>query len=321
MAILSIVLGYIINGVADTPDTRSFVSSAVTTPLMNLLRPMPMAANKSISTSLLSIASSGSAVSLSSLKDFQIAVFNPSVVSTDAITSSNAKDTQPTASASTPVAATIPTIEHGPAECDCGCGLLTWPARTETTDLMLRPTASSLSVLTKPVNSVSVIPSHTPIVGKGKGKASDLDNSLYALSTRMATSLSEYFGFSPMVQAVMTDIQELIVALDQLAHTITRQTAAVWEQSKGVLSVTRNELKHRNDRAKTRAQQIRKAGGMWISSLKDQFKGRAETAQENARALRRRISARRAELRRLRQAKKLERRERRAANAVQAAGN
>ena len=315
MAILSIVLGYIVNGIADTPDTRRLVASAVTTPLMNLLRPMPTVANKSLSTPLLSVPSSGSALALSSLKDFQVAVFNPSVVpAANAMTSSGAHDAQPTASTSTAVVAAASHLVDGPGECECGCGLLTWPARTETTDLMLRPTASSLSVLTNSINSVSIIPSHTPVVvvGKGKGKASPLppkpDNTLYALSTRMATSLSEYLGFSPMLHAFVTDTRELVAALDALADAISRQTAGAWGQSKSALALVRDEWRSRHDRAKTRAREIRQAGGVWVWMIKDQFRCRAETARENARALRRHINTRRAERRRLRQVKREKRR-------------
>ena len=110
-----------------------------------------------------------------------------------------------------------------------------------------------------------------------------------------------------MAEAVVTDLRELIVALDHLADTITRQTDIAWEQTRSVVMVVGTELKQRNERAKARAQQLREAGGVWLVSLKDQFMDRAAVAKENARSLRRHVRARRLEKRRQRQAAKQER--------------
>lgn len=324
MAILTVVLGYIVNGTLRTPDTR-FNASAVATPLLNILKPVPSVVNRSLSTPFLSISSSSSALSLSSFKDIQVAIANPNVTpaTADTTTVASSYAAQSTASTSSSMSTVPANGVDGPAECQCGCGLITWPAKTETTDLVLRPTASALSILPHTVNSVSVIPSHTPVViGKGKGKAADQDSSLYALSTRMATSLSEYFGFSPVMRAAVTDIQDLISAVDQLAHAITRHTSLTWTQSKDAVSVLCVSLKARNERAKVRARQIREAGGAWISTLRQHVRERAEVARENARSLKRRMSdsdirtsfrARRTERHRLRHLRRLERQERKRA--------
>ncbi|EKM58377.1 uncharacterized protein PHACADRAFT_252649 [Phanerochaete carnosa HHB-10118-sp] len=317
MTILSMVLAYIINGTMSAPETRRFSTSAVTNPLLNLLRPDPTAINRSLSTSILAITSSSSALSVSSLKDFEMAIFKPGSSCADVVVESTSQDAQFTASTSSSATVATATVTDGPAECECGCGLVTWPAKTETTELILRPSGSGLSILTNTVSSISVVPSHTPVVGKGKGKASDLDNSLFALSTRMANSLSEYFGFSPLVQAVTTDIRELIAAIDQLAHAISRHAAFVLGQSKTAISVVAVELKQRNQRAKDRARQIRETGEMWISTLREHLKARSQAAKENAHRLKHRMSdnrksraARRAERRHLRQLKRAEKLER-----------
>ena len=319
MTILSIVLAYIVNGSMSAPDARRFTTSAVTSPLLNLLRPDSTVINRSLSTPFLAITSSGSAVSLSSLKDFGVAVFKPSSVSSDITTGSSSQNAQSTASSSSSTApAVTATTVDGPAECECGCGLVTWPAKTDTTELMLRPTGSGLSVLTNAINSISVVPSHTP-VGKGKGKAVDPDNSLYALSTRMANSLSEYLGFSPIAQAIATDIQELIAAVDQLAQAISRNAAMALDQSMTAVAVLRVELKQRNERAKERARQIREAGEVWYSTLKEHFKTRSQAAKENAHRIKHHVgdhrksrATRKAERRRVRQVKRMERLEKRA---------
>lgn len=328
MTILSMVLAYIVNGTMSAPETRRFSTSAVTNPLLNLLRPDPTVINRSLSTPILAITSSGSALSLSSLKDFEMAIFKPSSSSADVVVESTSQDAQPTASTSSPPSVTTTSVIDGPAECECGCGLVTWPAKTETTELILRPSSSGLSILTNTVNSISVVPSHTPVIGKGKGKGKviDQDNSLYALSTRMANTLSEYFGFSPLAQAVTTDIQELIAAVDQLAHAISRHAAFVLEQSKTAVSVIAVELKQRNQRAKERARQIRETGEMWISVLREHLKARSQAAKENAHRFKHRMSdgrrsraARRAERRRLRELGRAERLERRTERNVKRA--
>jgi hypothetical protein len=285
MAILSIVIGYIVNG--SMQSSSGFHTCAITSPLMSFLRPVPTAMNKTTSTSLIALTSSDASVSLSPSKDFDVVVFSPSVVTADLITPASAHAAKPTASTSS--VAVAPSAVTGPAECDCGCGLLTWPARTDSTDLMLRPTTSALSVLTNTVNSISVFPSHTPSTGKAKGKAPDHDTSLYSLSTRMASSLSEYFGFSPIVQAVAADIDELLRAVDQLAAAITRHTAVAWGQSQKALASLRSELEYRNERARARARELREVGQHWVSSLKDHIKARTKMARENARSVKRRV--------------------------------
>ncbi|GJE88748.1 hypothetical protein PsYK624_048310 [Phanerochaete sordida] len=329
MTILSMVLAYIVNGTMSAPDARRFSTSAVTSPLLNLLRPDSTTINKSLSTPILAITSSTSAISLSSLKDFEMAIFKPSSSSPDVVVESTSQAVQPTASSSSAATVPAPTVVDGPAECECGCGLVTWPAKTETTELIIRPTGSGLSILTNTISSVSVIPSHIPMSGKGKGKAVPEDHTLYAVSTRMANALSEYFGFSPLAQAIATDVQELIVAVDQLAQAISRSAALALEQSRAAVAVLAGELRQRNERAKERAREIRGVGEAWVANMKEHLRARAQTARENAQRIKHRMSdgrkarsTRRAERRRLRQvmrAEKLERRAERMAEKVMAA--
>lgn len=322
MTILSMVLAYIVNGTMSTPDARRFATSAVANPLLSLLRPDPTVINKSLPSPILAITSSGSALSLSSMKDFEMAVFKPSSNSLDVVAEPTPSDSQPTASTSTASVApvTTPSVVDGPAECECGCGLVTWPAKTQATELMLRPTGSGLSVLTNTVNSISVVPSHVPMPkGKGKGKVISQDNSLYALSTRMANTLTEYFGSSPLAQAVATDVHELLAAVDELAQALSRTAALALAHSRSALAIVAGELQQRNRRAQERARQIRAAGEGWVAGLKEHLRARSHAARENAQRLKHRLgdtrrarAARRAERRSARQLRRAERLERRA---------
>ena len=78
------------------------------------------------------------------------------------------------------------------------------------------------------------------------------------------------------------------LVIDNLVQAISRQTAVLWDASRSAVSVLQDTLQERNEHAKARARQIREVGGQWFSSLKEHFKGRAEMARENARAMKER---------------------------------
>ncbi|KAI0342759.1 hypothetical protein BDW22DRAFT_1357263 [Trametopsis cervina] len=280
-AILSIVLGYIVHGSLNATGIETLTNRTIATPLMGLLRPSLAVANKSQPTGLITVGPTNLALSTHAFKHLDVAVFNPS-------TSVEASATaQPSSSSSTAAVSKPRATSTDPAECECGCGLLTWPGKTETTDIMLRPTSSSLSAKADTITSISIIssPSQHKDKGKGKAKASAVDTSLYALSTRIVTSLSEYFEFTPLGKPTDQDLQELFDAIDQLSSAISRQTSELWEQSKGTVSTIQDKLEKRNERAKRRAREMRQIGESWISSVKEKIKTHTELAKVNAKAI------------------------------------
>lgn len=175
------------------------------------------------------------------------------------------------------------------------------------------------------ITSVSVISPPPQFHGdkKGKGKAKADDSSLYSLSLRLSTALSEYLEFTPLGKTTQQDIQEILDAVDQLSSAITRQTSTLWEHSKGAVSTMHAKLEKRNERAKKRAKQIRHASECWIRGMTETIKTRAEVAKVNAKAIGERVVQRmearhahaREQGRKTRKQRRAERKERRAARS------
>ncbi|KAI0690001.1 hypothetical protein BC835DRAFT_1529011 [Cytidiella melzeri] len=280
-AILSIVLGYIVHGSFNAPVIDAMTNRTLATPLTGLLRPSLAIANKSQSTALTSVGVSSFALSSPSSKNSAIPVHNSTPASSISATST-AQPASSSSSASTPRA-----TASAPEECGCGCGLLTWAGKTETTDIMLRPTSSGLTKQVDTITSISVLSPPPPHQHKSKGKerASSIDTSFHALSTRIATSLSESLAYAPLGKAVQHDLQEILDAIDQLSSAISRQTSVLWEQSKGAVSTIQEKFEKRNERAKHRAKQIREVGERWISSVKETIKTHTDLAKVNAKAI------------------------------------
>jgi len=175
-----------------------------------------------------------------------------------------------------------------PSECACGCGLITWPGKIKpATDVMLRPTPPSPALRDSSKSSLALIPSHPHYHDKGKGKAvMRADESLYALSTRLAESVSEYFDFRTVTAVVVRDVQELLDALDELVHAIGRQTAFAWEQSKGTALGLKAQIQRKHERARARALELRQMGGRLLESVQERVRGRTSAAKDNAKAVR-----------------------------------
>ncbi|OSD06592.1 hypothetical protein PYCCODRAFT_1431596 [Trametes coccinea BRFM310] len=315
-AILSMVLGYLING--SLPSTGHPATS--TTEIVP--RPMPPTPQVNMSTSMpMPTTSSTSAMALvsSSLKEFALAVLSPYPV---ASTSSVATKAVPSPTAS---AAADPAPEAGaPSECECGCGLITWPGKLKPeTDVALRPTppAPSIAGQTFHKGNFAFVPPTNPVKGKGKGRATE-DDSLYALSTRIAGALTEYLDTCMAFAPSRHDVEEVVDALEELGEAIGKQTETALTQTKSMVDGVRQNIRARHERARSRAKEIRAAGERWFSSMTDvstRMRDRVNTAKENARALRDVVAqthARREEARRARQerweARREHRRERRA---------
>ena len=196
-----------------------------------------------------------------------------------------------------------------PSECQCGCGLVTWPGKDSSKELSLRPSPStsslSLDTRTKALTFI-VPPSKSDLKGKGKEKEISAhtahDVSLSSLSTRIAGSIQEYFDFKTVMRLAKTDMQELLDAIDELVFAIRRQTASIWEQSKGTIEIVRNEFRYRNERAKQRASQLRQMGGRMLTNVKERIRTQTEHAKEDAKLIRETIGKNNRETRKLRRA-------------------
>ncbi|KAI1796831.1 hypothetical protein LXA43DRAFT_984708 [Ganoderma leucocontextum] len=288
-AILSIVLGYLVNGSLPLPGLRrasatvGMVARPAPTPVANASLPTPAASPSNVG------------LIASSLKELALAAVSPYAV---ASTSSVATKSSPSTTASL-----IKDAGHtgAPSECACGCGLITWPEMFKpTTDLVLRPTppTPALSNQASSKGPALAIVAPPPMSGKGKARAIDTDDeSLYALSTRLAGALSEYLDLdvSTVLAQKRNDAQEILDALDELARTIHEQTGSVWEQSKSTVEAAREGLLARHERAKTRAKELRAVGGRLFESVSAEVRGRVSMAKENARMLRENVRVRREE--------------------------
>ncbi|PIL35563.1 hypothetical protein GSI_02291 [Ganoderma sinense ZZ0214-1] len=280
-AILSIVLGYLVNGSLPLPGLRrasatvGMVARPAPTPVANASLPTPAASPSNVG------------LIASSLKEFALAAVSPY-----AVASTSSVATKPFSST---------TVSHNkdaghtgaPSECACGCGLITWPEKP-TTDLVLRPTppTPALSNQASSKGPALAIVAPPPTSGKGKGKARATDDaSLYALSTRLAGALSEYFDLdvSTVLAQKRSDAQELLDALDELGRAIHEQTDGVWEQ----VEAAREGLLARHERAKSRAKELRAVGERLLESVSAQVRGRVSMAKENARMLREGVRSRR----------------------------
>ncbi|KAI0331898.1 hypothetical protein GY45DRAFT_1275211 [Cubamyces sp. BRFM 1775] len=311
-AILSIVLGYLINGsLPSTATTRRATPTIEYVP--RSLSPTP---EVNMSASLPGPTSSSMALVSSSLKDFALAVLSPYPVASTSSSVATKAVPSPTASA---VSDPVPD-EGAPSECECGCGLITWPGKIKpATDVALRPTppVPSLSGQAFHKGGISFVPPMTTSKGKGKARATD-DSSLYALSNRIAGALTEYLDTCMMYYGpTRDDVEEIVEALEELGVAIGRQTESVLEQSKSMVGVVRQNIKARHERARSRAKEIRAAGERWLSSVSEvgaKVRERVSLAKENARALRETVVSthtRREEARRARQQRRDVRRERR----------
>ncbi|KAI0359845.1 hypothetical protein OH77DRAFT_1509141 [Trametes cingulata] len=309
-AILSIVLGYLINGSLPSASVGRRPS-----PTMEVTqRSLPPTPIVNMSSSIPGPTSSAMALVPSSLKDFALAVLNPY---SEASTSSVAAKAIPSPTASS---AAEPSPEAGaPSECECGCGLITWPGKVKpTTDVALRPTPPSPSLagqgFTK--GGLAFVTPAAPVKGKGKARATE-DDSLYALSTRIAGALTEYLDTCISLGAARTDVQEVVEALEELSQAIGKQTEEALTQTQAMVEVVRQNIRERHERARSRAKEIRAAGERWFSSVSEvgaRVRDRVSMAKENARVLRETVvakHARREEARRVRQERREVRKERR----------
>ena len=302
-AILSIVLGYLVNGSLPLSETQR--PSAT----VDLARPAPApVVNASASFSTPVTTPTGMALISSSFKDIALAAISPYALASTS-TSSVATKAVPS-----PTQALGKNAEQAsaPSECSCGCGLITWPDKfKEATDVALRSTPSMPSVGGSTFQKDGALAFGAPAAAdKGKGKARAAEDSLYALSTRLAGALTEYLDMRTIFAQTGQDLQELFDALDDLARAVERQAGSAYAQSKSTLEVVRERIRTRHERARSRAKELREVGERLFSSVSEQMRGRVATAKENARGVRDNVRLLREEGRARRQGRSERRRER-----------
>ncbi|KAH8100876.1 hypothetical protein BXZ70DRAFT_936302 [Cristinia sonorae] len=301
LAILSIVIGYIVEGTV-CPGLTPMPSWGLGRPqFFPTARPVTSSTATSLSTLL-----PNSIVISPTAKDMQVSLIN-SVTSLATTTTIVRQVVTKAPPASTSASAHDSTTNDTPTECECGCGMVSWSGKVLSTDLILRPAASASALSIDSANT-KVLPSVTPSVTRGftrhgKGKATSLDipdTSLYALSTRIAGSISEYLEVDLKALLGVSDkgMQELMDALQVLYESIHRQTiAAVGKSAESLRKLhvqVQEEMKYRNTRAKARAREIKEKGRQYLSTMRETFKARTEVAKEHAKVMKENMRKRRA---------------------------
>jgi len=186
----------------------------------------------------------------SSMKDFALAVFNPATTSL-----------------------TTYSGERHMANCDCSR-----MARSE------KAQPCHVDIPHPVTTPRSALPAE-PQLPLSKGRNPLQAEAISSISVRIVDSLSLFFDYKVVVEAVENDVRELMDALDRLVLAISRQTAVILKKSTGTAQVLREGFQYRNFRARGRAKELRDAGGQLISFAEEQLKLRAEMAKVKAKAL------------------------------------
>jgi len=235
----------------------------------NLIRGrIPSVTNKSSGP----ITPNGAAVIPSSLKDFALSVFNPAPLSAPAPSlASPAKHCRSAGGANTET--TKATKQREPEYKEVK--LMTWSERMKLSKDIIMPGSCSLSFEARSKKALSLIVPKNPIIHTEEPPS--------ALSVRLADSLSRVFDVKALSEVVRHDIKELSDALDQLLITISEQTAAIAEESKGKSKVLRERLEQRHGKAKARARRLKEMGGQLkgqlLSYVGNEIKDRANQAK------------------------------------------
>jgi len=110
---------------------------------------------------------------------------------------------------------------------------------------------------------------------------------MYSLSTRLASSLSEMFNVKMLAGILRADMKELLDALDELLRALNAQAASAVRITEGL----RGKLRRRNEYAQQKARAIREKGERMASSLGERARTHVAHARSQARALKEVISA------------------------------
>jgi hypothetical protein len=278
LTVLTLLLGLVINFVVRAPGPPLIPTPTADVIAGNSIwRVLQQAPNHSVAHPATTASDESCALVPSSLKDFALAVFNP---------------TLPMALAPAPTrpvrrAAEQPTTETSNRE------PMTWSECVRSgKELILRPMPSSLS-FDAHSKALSVI---VPAQRKAEAIRS-------SVSTKLADSFAELFDTKALIANFRNDFKEIMDVLDllmkavarslaacrqdlkvlvrtadELMHAIASSTNVVMQQSKGRAHRLRERLRLRNDVARKRAIQLKELGRDVVSTLKE----RAQVAKEKA---------------------------------------
>ncbi|KAF9003931.1 hypothetical protein BDQ17DRAFT_1355148 [Cyathus striatus] len=277
-ALVTIFMGFAINTAfhptspVPTPTVSSTASTAYS---WGLFGPD---VNHSASISVSTSSEGSTALIPSSLKDLALSVVNPGV------TSLSVTSKTPT----TFVAVRSAKVE----ECkECLSLTLTEvPKTSKEVSVHAVPTVKVPEVRTKPSIHVA------PTTGKVDVRP---EPSSTALSLRVIDSLSEIVDqtFKAAVSVIRQDLQELVDAMDALMNAIQTHAQAAVHKSKGKARVigermqtVKERIQYRNDRAHTRALELKRKGKEFISSASERLAGRTSVARKRARKLKQSIT-------------------------------
>ncbi|KAG7089556.1 hypothetical protein E1B28_011228 [Marasmius oreades] len=144
--------------------------------------------------------------------------------------------------------------------------------------------SKDLILRSAPTTTEVVSPREAPVASTS-GAHSEQETS--AISVRLVGSLSEIVEVTvrALIEVIHHDLNDLIMAIDELRAAIHRQTRMVVEQSKSTVTMVREQFQYRNDRAKGKARELREKGVRFMSYAGDAFVGRTRIAQKRAQSL------------------------------------
>lgn len=110
---------------------------------------------------------------------------------------------------------------------------------------------------------------------------------MYSLSTRLTSSLSELFNVKVLAGILRADMKELLDALDELLRALSAQAASALQFTEGL----RDRLRRRNQHAQQKARTIREKGKRVVSSFGERARSHVAQARSRARELKDVITA------------------------------
>ncbi|KAH9002896.1 hypothetical protein EDB86DRAFT_2893758 [Lactarius hatsudake] len=257
MAILSIVLGYIVSSCSPLPvPAMTFTEKPDPTSAVGLV------VNFSEQSTAPFVTPISSAISITSLRDFSVAIIStpPSDLSTTPTTQRGAE-------------------EHNDKPINVAVAS---ESRSLIVSQQYPIRSKALAVFQQAVEQATLKPTEaSTIITKPKGET------MYSLSTRLASSLSEMFNVKVLAGILRADMKELLDALDELLRALSAQAASAVRVTEGL----RDKLRRRNQHAQQKARAIREKGERVVSSLGERARNHVEQARSRARALKEVISA------------------------------
>jgi hypothetical protein len=250
--------------VAPATFAKKADSTAVMKPAMNL--------SEHVATSFVTPISS--AISLSSVKDISVSIANapPSSLSTiptnrrGSLVESEGLNDKPVNAAVASSSKSLIISQHSPSS------ISEVSIRSKALAVFQQAMEQTTSRAMKPTSSIST---------QSRAEA------VYALSTRLTSSLSELFNVKTLAGVLRADMKELLDALDELLQALSAQVASAVHATEGL----RGKLRRRNQNAQQKARVLREKGERMVSSLGKRARGHVARARTQARAMKDAISA------------------------------